>query len=524
MTSPFGFAADLIDPPPNPYLDRPVDWIGDTTREQLWAKQAEIAEALVRYRKVAVQACHSGGKSWLASRLAGWWVDTHPIGQAFVVSTAPSYPQVHDILWEEIRAAQRLAEANDRPLPGNANQSDEWKVGTGIDATLVGRGRKPADTDEHGFQGIHRRFVLAVLDEACGIPKQLWTAVDAVTTGEDCRILAIGNPDDPTSEFAQVCKPGSGWHVIRIDGMLTPNISIETLRRAATEVCEPPLTAPQVEALLAEARDAGTPETVDDDRFRHATVSAWWIADKVRGWLGVSVEDGQVKRSPTPMWTAKVRGQFPDVADNALIPLSWIERAMERDLPPEADAPRNLTVDVARFGTDETVIGLREGGRLRLLVADPGERRTTVTSSQAATLHREYVTDEIRVDGIGVGSGVVDELVAEGLPVIDMVAGQAAVDGRQFGNARAEWYWHLRTLFEQDLVDIDDEQLADQLQGLRYRYDPKGRIRIESKDDMKARGLPSPDRADVAMMAFAPVALPDDEVYEVDHRVAISPY
>jgi hypothetical protein len=102
-----------------------------------------------------VQSCHDSGKSYVAGLAAAWWVDTHPHGEAFVVSTAPSYPQVHAILWEEIRKQHRRGK-----LPGRVLQSDEWKLD---DGTLIGWGRKPSDTDEHGFQGIHRRFVLVKL-------------------------------------------------------------------------------------------------------------------------------------------------------------------------------------------------------------------------------------------------------------------------------------------------------------------------------------------------------------------------
>jgi hypothetical protein len=208
---PFEFAAREFEPTPvSPHLANPVGWVEGRLGEFLWRKQREIAASVRDNRRTAVKSCHNAGKSFLASRIATWWLDAHPPGEAIVVSTAPTYKQVHAILWEEIRGAARKAAGRGDPLPGRVLQSDEWKLG---DGTLIGFGRKPADTDEHGFQGIHRRYVLVILDEACGIPTQLWTAVEAITTNADCRILAIGNPDDPSTEFANVCKPGSGWSV-----------------------------------------------------------------------------------------------------------------------------------------------------------------------------------------------------------------------------------------------------------------------------------------------------------------------
>jgi hypothetical protein len=79
--------------------------------------------------------------------------------------------------------------------------------------------------------------------------------------------------------------------------------------------------------------------------------------------------------------------------------------------------------------------------------------------------------------------------------------GEAPIDKERFVNARAEDYWTLRELFEQDEVDIDpdDDKFAAQLGSIKWGIDSRGRIKIESKDDMRKRGLPSPDRADTCI-------------------------
>src|SRR4029453_13809177 len=122
----------------------------------------------------------------------------------FVVSTAPTFSQVRAILWRELDQAHRKG-----GLPGQIHTT-EWKV----DRRLIGFGRKPADvardsniTPSTAFQGIHARYVLVVLDEADGVPEELWTAADALITNEDSRIPAIGNPDPPTTTFARCVGP-----------------------------------------------------------------------------------------------------------------------------------------------------------------------------------------------------------------------------------------------------------------------------------------------------------------------------
>lgn len=456
------------------YRSDPAGWVRDRLGETLWSKQQDIARSVVANRRTAVQSCHDSGKSYVASRLAAWWTDVHPPGEAFVVSTAPTYPQVHAILWEEIRAASRKAAARGAPLPGQIHLSDEWKLD---DGTLVGWGRKPADTDEYGFQGIHRRYVLVIIDEACGVPAQLWTAVEAITTNRDCRILAIGNPDDPATEFAKVCSPGSGWNTIRISAFDTPNF---------------------------------TDEQVPDD-LRPLLLDPDWVEDKKRRW-GVE----------SPRYVSKVLGEFPDIGEDILITPAMIRAAQERELAPGPWGV--LGVDVARFGSDRTVFCLRRGPVARI-VGDYARQSTTETTGRVVEALRNHLVDEVRVDGVGVGAGVVDQLVEQGVDVLDMQSGAAAQDPEHFANARAEWWWAVRERFEQGDIDIDpaDEDLAAQLGAIRYKYTARGQVLIESKDEMRKRGLPSPDRADALMLTAAAPPPPEQIVEDDDVEVRIGP-
>jgi hypothetical protein len=122
-----------------------------------------------------------------------------------LVTTAPTWPQVRNLLWREIRRIHVQGR-----LPGELNLTEWW-----INDQLVGFGRKPDDQNAVGIQGIHAKYVLVILDEACGVAKPIWDAVDTLIANDDSRILAIGNPDDPATEFFEVCKPGSGWETER---------------------------------------------------------------------------------------------------------------------------------------------------------------------------------------------------------------------------------------------------------------------------------------------------------------------
>jgi hypothetical protein len=368
-TSPWQTFADLLDPPENPYVRDPVGWVSDRLGEFMWSKQREIAESVVVNRSTAIKSAHDTGKSFTMSRLAAWWLDVHPTGEAFVVATAPTTAQVEAILWREIGKAHRKGN-----LPGRITLDAKWYMGQ----ELVAYGRKPADYDQAAFQGIHAKYVLVLLDEAVGIPKSLFDAVDALATNVNTRVAAVANPDDPSSHFAQVCKPGSGWVVKRISAFDTHAYNGEKVP----------------EELLA------------------LLVSPEWVEERKIRW-GVT----------SPIYQSKVLGEFPDISDDTLILPKWIEAAQKRTL--ERTRRPIIAADIARFGEDET--------------------------------------------------------------------------------ARAEDCWTLRERFEQGEIDIDpdDDKLAAQLGSIKWGIDSRGRIKIESKDDMRKRGLPSPDRADAMAIAFA---------------------
>lgn len=465
-TTAFDIAADRIE------FDRrqreiaadPVVWIKETLHEEPWSKQQEIARSVRDYRRTAVKSCHDVGKSYIASRLICWWISAHPPGEAFVVTSAPTFQQVRAILWREIGKAHSKGN-----LIGTMNET-EWKIGK----ELVGFGRKPSDYTPTAFQGIHARYVLVVLDEACGVPESLWDAADTLIPNEASRILAIGNPDDPTTEFAKICQPHTDWNKIKISAFDSPNFTGEKVQ-------------PGVGDLL---------------------ISPTWVEEKRKKW-GES----------HPFWQSKVLGEFPQQSATALLPLNLLFDATRRTIEPTEEESQHATigVDVARFGNDRTVISIRKGGWARIIHSAVGND-TMETAALVKRFIHTYKAELAAIDTIGVGGGVYDRLSEENEPVFAMVASGRPHDYTTFANCRAEWYWNLREVLERGELDIDpeDEDLLSELASLQFKVDSRGRIQIESKDDMKKRGLNSPDRADALVLSFgAPVYLDWDVAYGV---------
>jgi hypothetical protein len=124
-------------------------------------------------------------------------------------------------------------------------------------------------------------------------------------------------------------------------------------------------------------------------------------------------------------------------------------------------------------------------------------------AGRIAAAIRTFQPQRVYIDEVGVGAGVVDRLREQGYPVKGINVARSALQSAIFANLRAEGYWKLRERFSLGLISIpNDNQLMGELAAMRYSYDSLGRVIMESKDEMRSRGLPSPDRADALMLAF----------------------
>lgn len=192
---------------------------------------------------------------------------------------------------------------------------------------------------------------------------------------------------------------------------------------------------------------------------------------------------------------------------DGLIPAEDIIRALGRTLP--ADKVLTFGVDVARQGSDRSVIGARyESGKYRIL-AQMEKKRETETCGQVVVLNDVHQPDSINVDDIGLGGGVTDILFEQGLPVNGIVVSEKADETAdeqgqvKFKNKRAQYYWKLRTAFMAGEVDIDDDELANELALIPIKYSSRGEILIPEKEQIKALLGRSPDLADGMMLAWA---------------------
>jgi hypothetical protein len=504
---PLSIFADRLAPPKSKYSENPVGWVNDRLSEHITFKQKEILDSVIQNTHTAVHSSNSIGKSFSMSRLAAWWVETHGPGEAFVVTTAPTWYQVESILWKELARAHRNG-----MLVGRLTADCEWKInmGAGPDE-LVGYGRKPADYDEGSFLGIHARYVLVIIDEAGGVAQGIYDAAESLATNDLARIVAVGNPDDPSSYFEKICQPGSGWNVVHADALTSPNFTASEVNKY-----------PAVRALMIREGIVPSSEPIPE-KVRDLLVTPSWVDRRIKRW-GID----------SPLFTSRVRGKFPKVTNNTLIHPHWVALACARDIAPSHTDPW-MGVDVARYGTDHSIIALRLGGNLRI-IEDISYGPITELAGKVMFHGRGRINTPVaNIDDTGVGGGVTDILVEEGYPVFPLIssascsADEVLPNGKpKFFNARSEWWWRMREWLagysgtgDDGRLDLDpkDDELIAQLTSIRYKINRHGQIQVESKDEMKARRISSPDRGDAAVYSLVPSKGPLPMKIQLEHMV-----
>lgn len=449
----------------------PVWYIENILGDKLWEKQKEIVLSVRDNKRTAVKSCNAAGKSFIASRIAAWFLKTHPYSK--VITTAPTHRQVEEVLWGEIRSVHGRAELDGEILLTQWRMAEQWKaMGFSTD-------------DPNAFQGHHSKFVLVILDEATGVDPQIWEAARRVLTGEYTRLLSIGNPTDPATVFKEECD-SPVVNTITISAYDTPNL-----------------------------KEFGiTPEVIE--QYSWGEINRF-LKERVTGPLPypalvdpATVFDAYYRLRPgNPLYDATILGEFPAQGTDTLIPLAWIERAVNNDLP--GTLPHEFGVDVAYMGSDYNVIVERFGAKAKVIKEFHGLNLRETTRVNCMLID-EKNPERVKIDSIGIGAGVYEMLVEKyGYDRIVPVNGaqtptEIVLPGKRktFLNYRAEIYWDLRDRFERNEISLSpaDEELINELKVIKYEI-KNGQIKIESKEDMKKRLGRSPDRADALAYAFA---------------------
>lgn len=399
--------------------------------------------------QIAVSSGHGIGKSALVAQIMLWALST--CEDTKIVVTANTATQLSTKTWPEVTKWFRLAE--------NAHL---WKVAaTSVksieqshDETWRADAITWSENNTEAFAGLHnkgKRIVL-IFDEASAIADKVWETAEGALTDEDTEIiwLAFGNPTQNSGRFRECFgSRAHRWKTFQIDSRQVEGTNKQQIAEWEADYGE------------------------DSDFFR-----------------------------------VRVRGVFPRAGSNQFIPSDVVAACRRYKSEGHHALPRVLSVDVARFGDDRTAIGDRQGRLARILGKYRGldtvqtAAKTIEFIQQAEAEGNPY--DGVVVDGDGIGAGVVDQLVHRGFSrgLFEFHGGAAADDANKYFNRRAEIWGLLRDALAAGMEIPDDPELDTDLTGPQYGFSSKQQIQLEKKDDMKKRGLSSPDLGDMLAMTF----------------------
>jgi hypothetical protein len=490
------------------YENDPVGFIRDVLEVPvLTQEQVEIAESIRSKQITNVQAANGVGKSWIASALTTWWVFS--VG-GLCITTAPSEQQVKEILWSEIR---KLYSKNKHKLGGDAGVLFMRHT-----ETARAYGFTSKDYDANAFQGKHAARQLLILDEACGISKEIDEAAESCVTGSENRILRIGNPIQNRTPFSAACARSH----IRIPAWNHPNVAW------AYEMCEDGIhrLKPDVAVKIL------NPNPINDDDLI-LPVAAWDDSlprDVIPG--AISVHWIETKARPkgedSPFWISRVEGRFARASKRSLVPADWwyAARARYGARPFYWDALAKQQhwrygLDVGDGGDNHALSGCR-GPVVYFALEEvtKGDREDTSRAAALVWRHLRETGGVAAVDRMGVGAGALSEAIGlmrkeamHGCSLVGYATQEREIlnpaEKKQFKNRISRDAWSFREACRKGEIAIApipksiEDKLVEQLEATEYDEDAQGRTFIEEKDDTKKKlDGESPDLRDGLLMCW----------------------
>ena len=475
-------------------FDDPVQMSRATFRHDPWPIQQRILQSVAKNRWTSVKACHASGKTFTAADAVLWWITRHRDGIA--VTTAPTWMQVEKLLWGEIR--NTVANCKDRLLYPEPNKT-ELSIGPNRYALGI------STNDSVRFQGWHGT-ILIVLDEAPGVLPGIYEAIEGIRAGGNVHVLELGNPVIASGHFHDsFTSHRSNRSLFTISAFDTPNLQGVSLTYAGPD--GNPVTVGSGRDLL------GLSEEELEHNQRPYLTSRRWVKEKFTEW-GVA----------SPLFQARVLGNFPLQSEDALISLAWLESARNREPHSKIEGDVYYGIDVAGPGEDETVVCRRVGDVITRIkgfsMSDP--RGAVLAELREDMAAGRLKPGSVSVDSIGMGYNFALHLRDHGVPVQMVNVGEAPSAMKdehmvpyadKYANLKAQLYWGLRLRLQSgELAGLHDDRTIAQLTSVRYAHNSRGRVQIESKEDARKRGVKSPDRAEAVMLCFANIPVREPRI------------
>ena len=458
------------------YRRDPVFFVEHAMGHLTWSKQREILRSVRDNERTAVRASHGASKTFTAAEIAVWFLNCIPNSK--VITSAPTFPQIKMLLWSEINniyATSRIElEGECLMTEIKTGQSDHYAFGFSTD--------KPARAE-----GWHAPAILFIFDEAKGIPQWLWDSVRGLMTGGLCRWLAISTTDGVQvgEQYHKIfTSENHGWHRIHISASDSPYVTGEKFRTIdMPDISRPDIFKVKYVAPKEVVVQIATPKYIKECKDE-------WGQESV-------------------LYLTKVEGQIVDAGADTIVKLSQVERMFKNAEDPQFkdDGQEEIGIDVARGGTDDTLMFKRKGlkviGRKVLVSKQLPEKAKLVYISEEAERFAGFDKKiRIKVDDTGVGGGVTDILQAAGYNVVPVNFGAEAKEPDKYPTTISEMWFEVGKIIHEISCPGSDRLRTELVNRKQKPLDKKGRRVVESKDEYKARGFRSPDEADAFLLTF----------------------
>tara|TARA_B100000035_G_scaffold12149_1_gene10205 strand:+ start:446 stop:1852 length:1407 start_codon:yes stop_codon:yes gene_type:complete len=427
------------------YARKPTLFVREVLGVEPLGYQAEFLEAIASgERKISIRSGHGTGKSTAASWAMLWYFLMHYPNK--VVVTAPTSSQLFDALFAEMkRWINELPDAFKEVLNVKSDRVEHTAAPSEM---FISARTSRAETPE-ALAGVHSEHVMLIVDEASGVPEQVFEAAAGSMSGHNATTIMLSNPTRSSGTFFESQnRLADSWWTRRWSCVDSPLVSDEFIEEMKLRYGE------------------------DSNAFR-----------------------------------IRVLGEFPQADDDTIIPYHLVENAIHRDVEGDDDLPSVWGLDVSRFGNDKTALCKRQGSIVTEIRSWSGlDLMQTVgrVVAEYESLLPSKRPREILVDSIGLGSGVVDRLRELELPVRGINVAEAPSMGATYLNLRSELWFKAKGWFEDRACKLPkDDQLLAELTGIRYSFTSSGKMKAESKDEMRKRGLASPDLADALCLTMA---------------------
>lgn len=411
-------------------------------------QQYEASKAIVEKRRVSIRSGHGTGKSAFMAWSVLWFITCY--FPCKIPCTAPTAHQLNDVLWAEIAKWHRVYKERLPELANSFLWSNERFYLDDRPQESFAVARTSRRENPEALQGFHSDNILFLIDEASGVVEQVFEVAEGALSTEGAFVVMAANPTREDGYFFDSHhKMRERWAALHWDGEQSPLVS---------------------------------QRYVDDMRMKYGVDS--------------------------PIYQVRVKGNFATAADG-IIPLHLCMSAKDRDVQAFKNAEEIWGLDVARFGDDSTALAKRRGN----IQVEPTKewfgKDTMQTAGMIANEYEKAIIKpvSINVDVIGIGAGVVDRLKELGLPVRGINVAESASISEQYARLRDElWFRGREWLEAMDCKLADDDALIGEMTTAKYSILSNGKIKAEGKDEMKKRGVKSPNRADAWLNTFAPVS------------------